>query len=100
MKRVECASTAPNRQMVSVNHLGAAGKAQDRQNIGRGAALDLLGVGGVVGNEAAADLGAVWPADDHRVTARKVAVDSDDACRQEAAAALERSHRTGVDGQR
>src|SRR3954451_8584571 len=64
-------SAAPDRQVIPMDHLGAAAKAQNRQDISRGAALDFLGVGGVVGDEPAADLGAVRPADDHRVAARK-----------------------------
>ena len=34
-------------------------------------ALDLVGVLGVVGDEAAADLGAVRPADHHRIAAAR-----------------------------
>src|SRR5215510_4770391 len=75
-------SAATDHQVVTVHHFGAATESQNRRNIGGRAALDLFRIGGVVGDEAAADLGAVRPADDDRVAARKRAIDPDHACRQ------------------
>ena len=51
-------------QMVPMHHLGAAFEAQDQENIGRRAAFDLLGIVGVIGHQAAADLVAVGAADE------------------------------------
>ena len=58
---------AGQREVVAVEHRGAAGEAQDRQDIGGGAAPDLLGVVGVVSDEPAADLGAIGSAHDDGV---------------------------------
>src|SRR5690349_17455144 len=49
----------PEHQVVAMNHLAAAGISEDQLDIGRRAALDLVGVGRVVGDQAAADLRAV-----------------------------------------
>src|SRR5262245_27987627 len=86
-------------QVISVYHFGAAAKPEDREDIGGGAALDLLRIDGVVGHEAAPDLDAIRTADDNSIPAGESAVDADDASGQEAAAALERRHRAGVDGE-
>ena len=50
-----------------MDHFGAAAKAEDRRDLGRGPSPDPLRVAGVVCAQAAADLGAVQPADDHRI---------------------------------
>src|SRR5436305_506032 len=77
---------SPRHQIVPVHHPGAAAKTQERGDISRRAALDLCGVLGVVGNEAAADLGTVGSADDDRVAAREHTVDANDARGQQALA--------------
>ena len=70
------------------------------QHVGRRSALDFLGVLGVVGDEAAADFGAVRPAHDHGIAARERALDLDDAGRQQAVAAPQRRDRAGIDRER
>ena len=55
---------------------------------------------GVIGDEPAADLGAVGTADHHRVAAAEFAVDAIDAGRQQALAAAQRRDRAGIDGER
>ena len=50
-----------------MHQLGAAAEAEDRKDVGGGAALDLVGVVGVVGDQAARDLDAVGAADHHRI---------------------------------
>ena len=62
--------------------------------------LILLGVVGVIGDQPAADLGAVRPAHHHRVAAPEAALDLDHAGRQQALARAQRAHRAGVDHQR
>ncbi len=61
--------------------------------------LDLVGVRGVIGDQPAADLGAIRPAHQHRVAALESPFDLDDAGRQQALAAAQRLHRAGIDGQ-
>ncbi len=73
---------AAHYQIVAVDHLGAAAKAEDRQHVGGRAALDLVGIGRVIGDQAAPDFGAVRPAHDNRIAALESAVDLDDAGRQ------------------
>src|SRR3569623_2212889 len=75
---------AGQREVVAMDHRGAAGEAQDRQDIGGGAAPDLLGVVGVVSDETAADLGAFGSAQDDGVAATEGALDLDHARRQQA----------------
>src|SRR3954469_5935865 len=62
-------------EVVAVDHLGAAGVAEDILDLAARPADDPLGLVGVVGDEAAPELaGAV--ADDHRVAAREGAFDA------------------------
>src|SRR6476469_9098520 len=68
----------PNHKMVAMHHLGPAAISADRQNVGRGAALDPFGLFRVVSYEATGDLNSIRTADDHRVTARERAIDADD----------------------
>src|ERR1700722_20001250 len=95
----ENALPTPQRQIVAVDHLGAAFDAEEQHDVARRPALHLLGIAGVVGDEAAADFGAVGAAHDHGIAAGKLAVDANDADRQQAVAAAERRHRAGIDGQ-
>src|SRR5580692_249887 len=72
----ESALPPPQRQIVAVDHLGAAFDAEEQHDVARRPALDLLGIAGVVGDEAAADFGAVGAAHDHGIAAGKLAVDA------------------------
>ena len=56
-------------QIVAVDHLGAAGDPQDSHCIRRGVALDPLGILGVMGDEAAADLVSIRSANQDRIAA-------------------------------
>ena len=64
-----------------MDHLGAAGEAEDRLDLAAVAAGDAFGVVGVVGDEAAADLLAVRAEDLDRVAALEAALDAADAGR-------------------
>ncbi len=66
------------------------GGPEDMRDVARIAAADALGVQRVIGDEAAADLGAVLVADRHAIAAREHALDARDARRQQAFAAGER----------
>ena len=82
-----------------MDHLGAAGVAEDILDLAARPADDPLGLVGVVGDEPAPELaGAV--ADDHRVAAREGAFDAADADGQKARAAGKRPRRAGVDDER
>src|SRR5262249_6052446 len=94
-----CALSPAHHQIIPVHHFGAAAEPEDRENVGGRAALDLGGVLGVVGDEAAADLGPIGSADDDGVAARENALDVDDARGEQALAAAQRRDRTGIDGQ-
>ena len=93
-------TTPRERHVVAVDHLGAAGEAEERLDLAAVAAGDAFGVGGVVGDEAAADLLAVHADDVDRVAALEAALDPADARRQEALARPERPRRAFVDDQR
>ena len=82
-----------------MDHFGAATDAEDRHYVRRLAALDLLGVLGVVGDKPAADLMGVGAAHHHRIAAGELPVDPDHAGRQQALAGAQRTDRAGVDGQ-
>src|SRR5258706_7040744 len=88
------------RKIVPVNHLGPTFYAQQKQNITGRPALDLVGIRGVVGDETAADLGAVWIAHDDGVAPGELSLDPNNADRQQAIAAPQRGHRAGVDRER
>ena len=90
----------PHHQIIAVDHLRPAADAEDGHHVRRGAALDLFGVLGVVGDEAAADLVGVGAAHHHGIAAGELAVDPDHAGRQQAFAGAQRGDRAGVDGQR
>src|SRR6185312_10351565 len=62
-------SLAGERQVIAVDHGGAAGEAEQRQHVRGRAALDAFGVVGVISDQAAADLGAVRSAYDDGVAA-------------------------------
>src|SRR5262249_33943261 len=47
--------SATHHQVIPMHHFGAAGVAEDHQDVGRRAALDLVGIFGVVGDQATAD---------------------------------------------
>src|SRR5262245_36563227 len=74
----------PDHQVVTVDHLRPAADAEDVGHVPRGAALDLLGVLGVVGDEAAADLVGVGAAHDDGVAAGERTVYPDHTGRQQA----------------
>src|SRR3974390_1135810 len=90
---------AAQHEIVAVDHLGPAGKPQDREDVGGRTALDLLGVRSVIGDEATADFGAVRAAHDHRVAPPKRALNLHDAGRQQAFSRPQRAHRARVDVQ-
>ena len=83
-----------------MHHLGAALDAEDQQNVAGGFATNFLGILGVIGDEAAADLVAVRTAHDYGIAARERALDLDDADRQETVATAQRRDRARVDRQR
>ncbi len=83
-----------------MDHFRAAAETQNRLDSGGQAASDFLGILGVIGAQAAADFRSVETADNDRVATRKVALDADDAGRQQALAAAERRDSAGVDHQR
>src|SRR6185312_2819408 len=70
---------AAQNHVVAMHHRGAAFNAEDQLDVARRLADDLGGVLGIVGNEAAPDLGAVRSADHHGIAATEAAVDTDDA---------------------
>src|SRR6267143_955766 len=76
----------PDHEIVAVDHFRAAADAEDGHHIRRGAALDLFGVLGVIGDEAAADLMGIGTAHHHRVAAGELPLDPDHAGRQQALA--------------
>jgi hypothetical protein len=87
-------------EVVAVDHFGPAADAQDGHHVRGGAALDLLGILGVVGDEAPADLMGVGAAHHHGIATGELPVDPDHAGRQQTASGAERSHRARIDGQR
>src|SRR5688500_12287721 len=62
-------------EIVAMHHLGAAGNAEDRENVCGRASADLLGVLRVVGNQATADLHSIRSANHNSVPAREGALD-------------------------
>src|SRR5579863_7339344 len=86
-------------EVVAMDHLGASADAEDRHDIARRAALDLLRVLGVIGHKTSTDLTAIRPAYHHGIAAGELPVDPDDTRRQQALAGAQRVHRAGVDGQ-
>src|SRR6478735_12377818 len=89
----------PHHQIVAVDHLGPAADAQNGHHVRRGAAFDLFGVLGVIGDEAAADFMGVGAAHHHGVAAGELALDPDHAGRQQALSGAQGGDRAGVDGQ-
>src|ERR1043165_34540 len=89
---------AAHHQVVTVDHFGAAAEAQNGNDVGGGAAFDAVGILHVIGDEPAADLGAVGSAHHHGVAAAKAALDLDDAGRQQTLARAQRLDRARVDG--
>src|SRR5579871_4510650 len=63
-----CAARADH-EIVAMDHLGAATDAKDRHDVRRGTALDLVGIFGVVSDEATADLMRVGAAHHHGIAA-------------------------------
>ena len=91
--------TAPaNHEIVAVDHFRAAADAEDRHHIGRGAAFDLLGILGVIGDEAAADFMGIGTAHQDSIAAGELPVDPGHAGRQQAFSRAQRAYRAGVDG--
>ena len=82
-----------------MDHLGAAGKAEDRLDLAAVATGDAFGIARIIGDEAAPDLGPGGIEDRDRVAAMEVAADGPDACRQQALAGAKRPDRTIVDNQ-
>src|SRR5262252_7931434 len=93
-------SHAAQRKIVPMNHFGAPRNAEQKQNVSGWSALELFRIGGVIGHETPTDLGAVWAAHNDSVAAGELPVDPNDADRQQAVAAPQRRHRTGIDGER
>src|SRR3984885_1934494 len=60
-------------QIVAMNHFRPPGKAEDRHDIGGGAAPDFLRILDIIGAQAAADLRAIEAADEDGAAAREVA---------------------------
>src|SRR6476661_6632982 len=58
---------AADHEIVAMDHLGASCKTENNKDIGRGSAFDLVRVFGVIGDQAAPNLGAVGPPHDHRI---------------------------------
>src|SRR5215813_10361820 len=73
-----------------------AGPAQDRPGESSRPALDLVGIRGVIGDETAADLGAIRTAHDDGVAPGELPLDPNHADRQQAIAAPQGGDRTGV----
>src|SRR5215831_1199566 len=78
------------RKIVPVNDLDPTFDAKDKHDVAGRPALDLVGIGRVVGHETPADLGAVGAAHEDGVTPRELSLDPDDADRQQAIAAPQR----------
>ena len=58
-----------------MDHLGAAGEAEDRLDLAAVAAGDALGIGGIIGDQAAADLDAAQADDGDGVAALEAALE-------------------------
>src|SRR5260370_10865754 len=67
--------TRADHEIVAVDHLRTSADAEDSHHIRRRAALDLLGVIGVIGDEPAADLMGVGAAHHHRVATGELPID-------------------------
>src|SRR3984957_12888641 len=76
-----------------MDHFGAPAEAENRRDIRRCPASDLLRVFHVVSAQAAADLRAVGTANDHRVAAGEAAFNLHDADRQQTIAPPQRRDR-------
>src|SRR5258708_736388 len=72
---------ATHHQIVAVDHFRPSADAEDCHHVGRATALDLLGILGVLGHEAAANLMGVGPAHDHGIAAGELAINPDHARR-------------------
>src|SRR6185437_14912507 len=66
-------------EVIAVDHFRPPADAEDGHHVRRGTALDLVGLLGVVGDEAAADLMGVGAAHHHGIAAGELAVDPDHA---------------------
>jgi len=80
-----------------VNYFCPAANAKQKQYIPSWPALHFISIRSVVGNEAAADLGAIRTAYDDRVAPGELSLDPNNADRQQAVAAPQGGHRTSVD---
>ena len=82
-----------------MDHRGAAPGAEHQRDVRGWAPAHLLGIAGIIGDEAAADLGTVRTAHDDGIAAGKLAVDPDDPHGQQAVAAPQGGDGAGVDGE-